>query len=258
LLDARQRLRRQRSQVLRHLQRGLRQVLVRHHAVDEPVALCRFRADELAQQQQLHRAPQAHHALQQVGAAELRRDPDACERQAKARLVRGDPQVACQRNGGTTAHRDAIDGRDHRLVQGLQQASQHVGAVADAVAPLLRGHIPPALERVLHVAARAERIAHARDHQHPHRGIMSRVLAHLCDLARGRVPERIAALRTVDAHPGDGVAFLVLQVGDLHGGKGHTSNPYMSGQYFERWALSTAPCRYSLGNIATCISPILR
>jgi hypothetical protein len=85
------------------------------HHVHQPDAERLRGVDQLAGQDQPHRLARTDHAREPLRAAAARDDPEVDLRLPQARGVRGDAQVAGQRQLAPAAEREAVDHRDHRL-----------------------------------------------------------------------------------------------------------------------------------------------
>src|SRR4051812_18807320 len=94
-LDLLDRDRRLLRELARPRERGVEQLVVRHHGVDEPEPLGLIRADRVAEQVQLERLALADEPRQALRAAEARDDPEVYLRLAERRRLRGDAEVAC-------------------------------------------------------------------------------------------------------------------------------------------------------------------
>lgn len=89
----------------------------RHHLVDEAEFLAFLRRHLAAGQDHAHRLLDADLARQPVQTAGQRRKANLGLGQRKDGIVRRDDQIAGQRDFETAAHRDAVDRRNHRLVE---------------------------------------------------------------------------------------------------------------------------------------------
>ena len=137
-----------------------------HHAVDETDAQRLGGIDHVAEPAQLERLGEPDEPRQEVAAAPVRVQADAREGLAEAGLVRGDPQVARERQVEPRPGGDAVHGRDRRHRQGRQPC--HGSAPRLEQGPQLLEARSPFLEprHVVHVPAGAERTAGPGDHQH--------------------------------------------------------------------------------------------
>jgi len=138
---------------------------------------------------------QRRHAWQQPRDPAVRREAEAHHGRAHARGLVGEPPIAGQRVGETGAHGGAVNGGDHRLVDlddHAHELGERSGRRLSLIARerLLRdagnAAVPTAREP-LGVAARAERVACAGEHDHSHVVAEAQIAEQLHEIA-GEIP----------------------------------------------------------------------
>ena len=122
---------------LGHGARGWLELVVGHDAIDQAELVGALRGDVLAEQQQLERDLLAHHVRSvsrdgRGGQARLQLGI------AEAGALRGDHEVAAERQAAAGAERIAVHGGDDRLVDARQQVEQ-----GDAVVGVAHRPAPP-------------------------------------------------------------------------------------------------------------------
>ena len=175
------------------------QLRVRHHRGDEAEPVALLRADAAPGEHHAHRLLQGHHARQALQPARARREADARLGQREQRLVRGDDQVAGERDLETTTHRKAIHRRDHRLGEVIA-----VGEPGKALRRMLRAlaGLRALLGVILQVVAGAERlVAGAGDDRDPQFRVGGERIEGVRQLLVGHRVQRVVHLGPVD---GDG------------------------------------------------------
>src|ERR1700689_1663673 len=98
------------------------------------------RADVTRGQDHAHRALEPDLARQPLQSAGQGREADARLRQREGRILRGDDEVAGQRNFKTAAHGDAVDGGNDRLVE--VETRGEAGKAASVPAALAARRLP--------------------------------------------------------------------------------------------------------------------
>src|SRR5437899_202136 len=167
------------------------QVRSRDHMVDEPHVLRLLRA---------HRVDEVLHRRGAVAQAHLRR------RDAEARVVAGDPEVADVGDVDAGPQAVAADHREHRLVERLQARLRGLGDLLVALHRLLARALVLELRDV---GAGDERlVARPGEHDDPHLLIRFKCCKNRGDGLPHIDRDRVAALRIVEDQPADG-AFLL-------------------------------------------------
>ncbi len=139
-----------------------------------------------------HGALQADLARQAVQAAGQGGEADARLRQGEGRVLRGDDQVAGQRDLEAAAHGHAVDGGDDRLV--AVEARGEAGKAALVPAALAARRLP------FQVVAGAERlVAGAGDDRDPLLGVGGEIVEHLVEFEMRVDMQRVVALRAATA-----------------------------------------------------------
>ena len=134
--------------------------------------------------------------------------PERDFRLAELRAFHGDPDGAGHRRLAAAAERKAVDGRDHRLAEILDEI-EHLLPEAAGLLGLDRG----TLRELADVGAGDESlVAGARQDDAAHRGIVARVLEGLSQVRPGRRVQGIEDLRAIDGDVGDAALLLVEDV----------------------------------------------
>jgi hypothetical protein len=190
---------------------------VRRHVGDEAELLSFLRTDAAAGQDHAHRLLQRDHARQALQATRERREPDARLGQREDRLVRGDDQIAGERDLESATHRHAIHGGDERLrkTEARRESGEAaLGHAAHVAAGGLVLQIVPGRERA---------IARAGDDADPGVGVGLELVPDRRELTVRRRVERVHDLGPVDRH--DPQAALPLDLAELR----HASLPWLRG-----------------------------
>ena len=119
--------------------------------------------DDLAGHHELRRLCQAHDPRQEKHPAERRHAAEVDPDLAEARALRGDPDVAGERDLAPGAHGRAVDGGDHGLVHRANVPGHALKGAVDHLADEGRRHGRQLLEE-RQVPARREGAVRARDH----------------------------------------------------------------------------------------------
>src|SRR5205807_8294004 len=213
------------------------QVRHRDHMVHEPHVLRLLRAELPAGEHDLSRVRRAHrvdeilHRRGAVAEAHLGR------RDAKARVVAGDPEVADVGDVDAGAQAVAADHREHRLVERLQPRLRGLGDLLVALHRLLARALVLELRDV---GAGDERlVAGAGEHHHADLAVSVESLEHL----RHRLPhvdrDGVAALGIVEDQPADG-AFLLRNDAFSHQTTPRSRRRAISsGAYFSSFRISS-------------------
>src|SRR6266851_10053283 len=91
------------------------QVLERNHLVDQAPSMGFLGAERLGGEHHAHRDLERDMAWQAMDAARTRHQTDARLREAQARMLGGDDDVAGERDFASAAQREAVYGGDDRL-----------------------------------------------------------------------------------------------------------------------------------------------
>jgi hypothetical protein len=180
------------------------QGFVRHAAPDQAPLLGLLGRQLVAQQGQAHRARRADQARQHPGAAGIRDQAQLAEGFDEAGGLRGQHDVAGQRQVGAGAGGHAVHRADHRHRQGAQGRDQRRieffdrFAEVDAFAARLHG-------AVVQVLAGAEAAAGAGQHQHAHGFVGLQLVQGVADFAVHGLGEAVQAVRAVEGEDGDAV-----------------------------------------------------
>ncbi len=199
-LDLLHRDRRLTGQLARPRERGVQQLVILDHAIDE-TELERFLGENrVADEVHLQGLVRPHQPRQPLGAAEARDDPQLDLRLAEDRRARRDPHVARHRELAAATERQAVDRGDRGDALGAELFEQRVRGV-DQLLAAGRVHRRERLD----VGARAvqERVRRG-DHERPHRGLR-RLLDPLPHLAQ-----------VLDHLRGDRVHLTVREPRDRH------------------------------------------
>src|SRR5438876_454922 len=182
------------------------QVRSRDHMVDEPHVLRLLRGElpagnhDLSRVRRAHRVDEVLHRRGAVAQAHLRR------RDAEARVVAGDPEVADVGDVDAGPQAVAADHREHRLVERLQARLRGLGDLLVALHRLLARALVLELRDV---GAGDERlVARPGEHDDPHLLIRFKCCKNRGDGLPHIDRDRVAALRIVEDQPADG-AFLL-------------------------------------------------
>ena len=135
LLDLLDRERRLAGELARPGERGVEQLVVGDHAVDQAELVGLVGGDRVADQVHLQRLGLADQPRQALGAAEAGDDPEVDLGLAEGGRLGGDAHVAGHRQLAAAAERQAVDGgdRDHRA--GAAEGAQQVVALVEQLAP---------------------------------------------------------------------------------------------------------------------------
>ena len=182
---------------------GLRLELVRrHHAIDQPDPLRLARVDDVGGEHQLLRAREADAAREEVRAAGVGNQADPGEQLREAGPVGRHHEIARQ---GQVTPRARCRSVDHGDRGGAEASQRHDRAVdrLDPRLPFRRRHriVPHQLD----VAARAEVLARAPDHHHPHARVIAESLQRGFEVMAHRHVQRVADLRPVQRDRGHAV-----------------------------------------------------
>src|SRR5712691_10746408 len=182
------------------------QVRNRDHMVDEPHVLRLLRAElpagdhDLARVGRADRVDEILHRRGAVAQAHLGR------RDAEARVVAGDPQVADVGDVDAGAQAVAVDHGEHRLVERLQTCLRGLG---DLLVALHRFLARALVLELRDVGARHERlVTRPGEHDDPHLLIRFKFCKNGGDGLPHVDRDGVAALRVVEDQPADG-AFLL-------------------------------------------------
>ena len=161
--------------------------------------------DHLPGEDQLAGLGHADQARQEVRPAPVHVKAALDERLAEARGGRGEPDVAAERDVHARAGGGAVDGGDDGL-GGVAHGEEHAVAEGrDAVDHRPLGAALLGLVHGLHVAAGAEALAGAGDHDDAHVVVTACPEHGVVEVVAQRVPERVEALGPIEGEGGDAV-----------------------------------------------------
>ncbi len=144
---------------------------------------------------QLERAPEPDQARQEVGRRAVRGGRDLGVGHGELGGLGGHHQVPAQRKAHAAARRDPVHRHHHRLLGAGQPRHRPV-----QIGGQLLDQDPDAIgvvREVLHVTARAERLAGSGDHDAAHRTILIRLERGVEQLTPKRQVQRVVRLRPV-------------------------------------------------------------
>ena len=176
--------------------------------VDEPDAIGLLRADHLAGQDELQGAALADQPRQPLRSAAARNESQRDFGLAEFRVLHRDPDGAGHRRLAAAAERKAIDGRDHRLAEILDEI-EHLLSEAAGLFGLERAD----MRELADVGAGDERlVAGAGQDDAAHRGVVPRILEGGPQILPGRRIQGVEHLGPIDGHIGDRALFLVEDI----------------------------------------------
>ena len=127
---------------------------------------------------------------------------------AELRGLHRDPDGAGHRRLAAAAERKAIDGRDHRLAEILDEIEHLLSEAAG-----LLGFERRDMRELADVGAGDERlVAGARQDDAAYRGVVPRILEGRSQILPGRRIQRVEHLGAIDGHIGDGALLLVQDI----------------------------------------------
>ena len=180
----------------------------RNDLVDQPDAIGLLRADHLSGQNELQGAALADQPRQSLRSAAARNESERDFGLAELRGLHRDPDGAGHRRLAAAAERKAIDGRDHRLAEILDEI-EHLLPEAAGLLCLERRD----MRELADVGAGDERlVAGAGQDDAAHRSIVSRILEGGPQILPGRRIQGVEHLGPIDRHIGDRALFLVQDV----------------------------------------------
>src|SRR5258706_1805672 len=169
---------------------------LRHHLIDKTELVAFARADVARGEDHAHGALQPDLARQPMQSAGQRGEADARLGQREYRILRGDDEVAGQRDLKTAAHRDTVDGGDDRLV--AVEARVQSGKPAGIPAALSPRRLPFQV-----VAGTKRLVAGAGDDRDPLLGIGGKIVEHLVQLEMRVGMQRVVNLGPRQRHDRD-------------------------------------------------------
>ena len=186
------------------------QISGRHDFVDEPDAVGLLRADHLSGEDELQGAALSDQARQALRAAAARKESELDFGLAELRVLHRDPDGASHRRLAAAAERKAIDRRDHRLAEVLDEIEDLLSETAGLLRLERRG-----MRELADVGARDECfVAGARQDDAAHCRVISRVLECRSQIRPGRRIQGVEHLGPIDGHIGDGALLLVRDIGE--------------------------------------------
>ena len=184
------------------------QISRRNDLVDEPDAIGLLRADHLAGQDELQGAALADQPRQPLRSAAAGNEPERHFGLAEFRGVHRDPDGARHRRLAAAAERKAVDGRDHRLAEILDEVEHLLPETAG-----LLGFERRDLRELADVGAGDEGlVARSGQDDAAHRGVVPRILEGGPQVLPGRRIQGVEHLGPIDRHIGDRVLFLVQDI----------------------------------------------
>ena len=193
------------------LQNGLGardQIGGRNDLVDQPDAIGFLRADHLSGQNELQGATLADQPRQSLRATAAR---DKSERDLGLAEFRGldrDPDGAGHRRLAAAAEREAIDRRDHRLAEILDQIEDFLAEAARLLCLERRD-----MRELADVGSCDESlVAGACQDDAAYCSVVSRIFERGPQILPGRRIQRVEHLGPIDGHIGDGAFFLVQDI----------------------------------------------
>ena len=186
------------------------QVGCRNDFVDESDAMGLLRADHLSGKDELQGAAFSDQSRQALRAAAARNESQLDFGLAELRVVHRDPDGASHRRLAAAAERKAIDRRDHRLAEVLDEIEDLLPETAGLLRLERRG-----MRELADVGARDECfVAGARQDDAAHCRVISRVLECGPQICPSRRVQGVEHLGPIDGHIGDGVLLLVQDIGE--------------------------------------------
>ena len=170
-----------------------------HDAVDQTEAVGFVRINHVREQRELLRLVDAHEARQQPRAAEVDRQPALGEDLGEPSAVAGIDQVASERQVHPRTDRVTVDLGDHRLLQLCER--QH--RLADVAHVVQHVETLDAVGRAREVGSGAERVARARDDDHPILRALGDRSENFAKFAEHHRVDRILAPRVVEGDRDD-------------------------------------------------------
>ena len=184
------------------------EVCRRHDFVDEPDAVGLLRADHFAGEDELQGAAFADQARQALRAAAAGKETELHLGLAELGAVHRDPDGAGHRRLAAAAERKAVDGRDHRLAEILDEIEDLLSEAAGLFGVDRRG-----MRELADVGAGDERlVAGAGQDDAAHCSVVSRVLECGSQIRPGRRIQGVEHLGPIDRHIGDRTLLLVQDI----------------------------------------------
>jgi hypothetical protein len=192
---------------------------------DQAVAVGGLGVDRVAEHEELGGAAVADEPREEVRRPHVTAgEPDLGEEEGEPRLRRADPEVGGDRDHAAGAGRDPLDAgddRDRALAHRPDHVTGHLGEAHQAGGV----HLDQLADDLVDVAAAAEALALATDHEHPGVAAVRQLGQEVAEVGVALEGERVQLLGPVEGHRGDPVGDGEVEVLPLLGEPGARAVP---------------------------------